>query len=168
MNMKKILYFPLFAVMMFTACQPKTKTVPVDTEAAKIAVTTLLEKYNSAWNAKDVSTMTALLTDDGLFCGTDPSELWDKKTLSAGWTQAMSDTSVNYNYSLDKREIRIASDGNSAIALEQFYMKAVSPKMPARLIFHVVKSGDNWMIDFLSWSIIPKNEDLEKLNRALE
>ena len=166
--MKKIFYLMFMAVMLITACQPKTKTVSVDAAAAKIAVTTLLDKYNSAWNAKDVSTMTALLTDDGLFCGTDPSEFWDKKTLSAGWTQAMSDTSVNYNYSLDKREIRIAADGNSAIAVEQFYMKAISPKMPARLIYHVVKSGDNWMIDFLSWSLIPKNEDTEKLYKALE
>jgi uncharacterized protein (TIGR02246 family) len=166
--MKKTIYIFSIAVIIITACQPKTKTVPVDTAAAKIAVTTLLDKYNSAWNAKDVSTMTALLTDDGLFCGTDPSELMDKKTLSAGWTQAMSDTSMNFNYSVDKREIRIAADGNSAIALEQFYMKAISQKMPARLIFHVVKSGDNWMIDFLSWALIPKNEDIGKLYKALE
>lgn len=166
--MKKIFYLMFMAVMIITACHPKTKTVPVDTAAAKIAVTTLLDKYNSAWNAKDVSIMTALLTDDGLFCGTDPSELMDKKTLSAGWRQAMSDTSMDFNYSIDKREIRIAADGNSAIALEQFQMKAISQKMPARLIFHVVKSGDNWMIDFLSWALIPKNEDIGKLYKALE
>jgi hypothetical protein len=79
----------------------------------------------------------------------------------------MSDTSMNFNYSVDKREIRIAADGNSAIALEQFYMKVMTQKIPCRLIFHVVKSGDNWMIDFLSWSLIPKNEDLVKLDNAL-
>jgi uncharacterized protein (TIGR02246 family) len=166
--MKKTIYIFSIAVILITACQPKSETVAVDTSAAKIAVTTLLDKYNSAWNAKDVSTLTALLTDDGLFCGTDPSELMDKKTLSAGWTQAMSDTSMNYNYSVDKREMRIAADGNSAIALEQFYMKAICPKIPVRLIFHLVKSGDNWMIDFLSWALIPKNEDIGKLNIALE
>jgi uncharacterized protein (TIGR02246 family) len=166
--MKKTIYIFSIAVIIIAACQPKTKTVPVDTAAAKIAVTTLLDQYNSAWNAKDVSTMTALLTDDGLFCGTDPSELMDKKTLSAGWTQAMSDTSMNFNYSADKREIRIAADGNSAIALEQFYMNAISQKIPVRIIFHVVKSGDNWMIDFLCWAFIPKNEDIGKLNKALD
>lgn len=166
--MKKTIYIFSIAVIIITACQPKSETLPVDTSAAKIAVTTLLDKYNSAWNAKDVSTLTALLTDDGLFCGTDPSELMDKKTLSAGWTQAMADTSMNFNYSVDKREMRIAADGNSAIALEQFYTKAISQTMPARLIFHVVKYGDNWMIDFLSWAFIPKNEDIGKLNKALE
>jgi uncharacterized protein (TIGR02246 family) len=166
--MKKTIYIFSIAVIIITACQTKTKIVAVDIASAKIAVTTLLDKYNSAWNAKDVPTMTALLTDDGLFCGTDPSELMDKKTLSAGWTQAMSDTSMNFNYSVDKREIRIAADGNSAIALEQFYMKAISQKIPARLIFLVEKSGDNWMIDFLSWALIPKNEDIGKLNKALE
>jgi ketosteroid isomerase-like protein len=166
--MKKIIYIFSIAVIIITACQTKTEIVPVDTAAAKISVTTILDKYNSAWNSNDVPAMTALLTDDGLFCGTDASELWDKKTLSDGWAQAMSDTSMNYNYTVDKREIRIAADGNSAIALEQFYMKLISPKMPCRIIFHLVKSADNWMIDFISWSLIPKNEDLAKLNIALE
>jgi len=166
--MKKTIYIFSIAVIIITACQPKTKIVAVDTAAAKIAVTTLLDKYNSAWNAKDANTLISLLTEDGLFCGTDPSELMDKKTLSAGWTQAMSDTSMNFNYSVDKREIRIAADGNSAIAIEQFYMKVIIQKISCRLIYHVVKSGDNWMIDFLSWSLIPKNEDLVKLNNALE
>lgn len=166
--MKRIYYPMLVAVIITTACQTKTKTIPVDTAAAKIAVTTLLDKYNSAWNAKDVSTMTSLLTDDGLFCGTDSSELLDKKALSAGWTQAMSDTSLVLNYLIDKREIRITADGNSAIAIEQMLMKAISPKMPVRIVYHLVKNSDNWLFDFISWNFIPNNEDLDKLNKALE
>jgi hypothetical protein len=58
----------LIAVMTITACQPKTKTVPVDTAAAKVAVTAVLDKYNSAMKAKDVNTIMTLLTDDGLYC----------------------------------------------------------------------------------------------------
>ena len=166
--MKKTIYIFSIAVIIITACQTKPKTVPVDTEAAKVAVTTLFDKYQSAWNVKDANTLISLLTEDGLFCGTDPSEFMDKKQTSDGWTQAFADTSLKFDYSVDRREIRIAADGNSAIAVEQFYMKGYSQKIPLRLIFHVVKAGENWMIDFISWSFIPKNEDIEKLNKAVE
>jgi hypothetical protein len=31
-----------------------------------------------------------------------------------------------------------------------------------------VKTGDQWMISFFSTALIPKNEDLAKLNEALD
>jgi len=47
-------------------------------------------------------------------------------------------------------------------------MEVFSQKMPMRIVYHLVKNGDNWLIDFISWSFIPNNEDLGKLNKALE
>ena len=158
----------LAAVMTNTACQTKTKIVPVDTVAAKVAVTTVLDKYNSAFKAKDANALMTLLTDDGLYCGTDSRELLDKASLSNMMNQAFADTSLKVNYSIDKREIRIAADGNSAIALEQMFIKAFSQKIPMRMVFHLVKNNDNWLFDFVSWNFIPNNEDLGKLNKALE
>ncbi len=108
------------------------------------------------------------MADDGLFCGTDPSELLDKKALSDMMTQSLADTTMIWSYSIDKREIRVAADGSSAIVLEQFTMPGISPKIPTRLVYHVVKASDKWMFDFISWSFIPKNEDILKLNKALE
>ncbi len=166
--MKKTLYVMLVAVMIITACQTKTKIVPVDTAAAKVAVTTVLDKYNSAFKAKDVNAILTLLTDDGLYCGTDSKELMDKASLSNMMNQTLADTSLKVNYSVDKREIRIAADGNSAIAVEQMFFKAFSQKMPMRMVYHLVKNGDNWLFDFVSWNFIPNNEDLGKLNKALE
>jgi ketosteroid isomerase-like protein len=133
-----------------------------------VAVAALLDKYDAAFKAKDANTLIALLEGDGLFCGTDPSEVWDTKQISDGWTQAFADTSLKIDYTVDRREIRIAADGNSAIAIEQLYLKIFSPKIPWRIIFHTVKSGENWKIDFISWNFIPKNEDIEKLNKAVE
>ena len=158
----------LVAVMTITACQTKTKIVPVDTAAAKVAVTTVLDKYNSAFKAKDANALMTLLTDDGLYCGTDSKELLDKASLSNMMNQTFADTSLKVNYSIDKREIRIAADGNSAICVEQMFFKAFSQKMPIRMVYHLVKNGDNWLFDFVSWSFIPNNEDLGKLNKALE
>jgi len=166
--MKKTLYLMLVAVIIITACQPKTKIVPVDTAAAKVAVTTVLDKYNSAFKAKDANAIMTLLTDDGLYCGTDSKELLDKASLSNMMNQTLADTSLKVNYTIDKREIRIAADGNSAIAVEQMFFKAFSQKMPMRMVYHLVKNGDNWLFDFVSWNFIPNNEDLGKLNKALE
>jgi ketosteroid isomerase-like protein len=166
--MKKIIYVMLLAVMAITACQPKTKTVPVDKEAAKVAVTALMDKYDAAFKAKEADTLITLLTIDGMFYGTDPSEIWDTKQISDGWTQYFADTSLKITYSIDRREIRVAADGNSALVVEQYVMSVMSPNIPIRSIYHAVKAGENWMLDFISWNFIPKNEDIEKLNKALE
>ena len=137
-------------------------------EASKVAVNALLDKYDLAFKAKDAPTLIALLAEDGLFCGTDPSEIWDKKQISDGWTQAFADTSMMLDFTVDKREILIAEDRNSAIAIEQFYFKLFSPNLPWRVIFHAIKSGEDWKLDFISWNFIPKNEDIEKINKAVE
>jgi uncharacterized protein (TIGR02246 family) len=166
--MKKTFFLLLLAVMMITACQPKTKTVPVDTAAVKDSVIKVLDKYFSALNARDTVTMFALLVNDGLYCGTDAKELMDKKALSSAMAQAFADTSFEMKYTIDRREIRVAADGNSALSLEQFFMKEWSKKIPVRLVSHLVKTGDGWMIDFFSISFIPNNEDLSDINKALE
>ncbi len=166
--MKKTIYIFSIAVILITACQPKAKIVPVDTEAAKTAISALFDKYNSAFKAKDTNTLLAALTDDVLACGTDPSEFWDKKQISDGWKQAFADTTLKITYSIDKREIRVTVDGNSALVVEQYVMSVMSPKIPFRSIYHAVKTGENWKLDFISWNFIPKNEDIAKLNKALE
>jgi uncharacterized protein (TIGR02246 family) len=166
--MKKIYCLALMALMIMSACQPKPKTVLVDTSAAKTAISALLDEFNAAFKGSNASKMIVLLTEDALTLGTDPSEFWDKKQISDGWTQAMADTTMKYDYTVDKREIRLDADGNSAVVVEQFTMPIISQKIPVRNVFHVVKVGDNWMIDFMSFSFIPKNEDLIKLNKALE
>ena len=119
-------------------------------------------------NAKDANTLMNLLTEDGLYCGTDSRELLSKAELSDMMKQSLADTSLVVNYSIDKREIRITADGNSAIALEQMFFKAFSEKIPIRMIYHLVKNDDNWQFDFVSWNFIPDNEDIGKLNKALE
>lgn len=154
--------------MIITACQQKPKTVPVDTKAEKAAISALFDKFNSGFNAKDVNAVTALLTDDALSCGTDPSEFWDKKQLSDYLTQSFADTSMTNNYSIDRREIRVATDGKSAIVVEQYVIPTIIPRITIRNIYLAVKADENWMIDFISWNLILKNEDIPKLHKAME
>lgn len=152
--------------MVLAACQPKTQTVDIAT--AKVAVNALMENYLTAWNGKDVKTLTSLITDDGMFCGTDPGEIMNKKTVADAWKMAFADTSFNNTFTVDKREIRLGSDGNSAIVMEQHVANPYTPKIPWRLVCRAVKTADGWKLDFISWNLIPKNEDVEKLNKALE
>ncbi len=166
--MKKIYCLAIVAMMIMSACQPKPKTVTVDTAAVKTAIAAFMDEFNAAFKGDDASKVTGLLTEDALTLGTDPSEFWDKKQISDAWTQAMADTTMVFDYTVNKREIRLAADGNSAVVVEQFIMPMLSQKIPIRNVYHIVKVGDKWMIDFMSFSFIPQNEDIVKLNKALE
>ena len=166
--MKKISYILILLAMIITSCQPKTKIIPVDLNAAKVAVTELLDKYYSALNARDANTCLSFLTEDVLLCGTDPSEFWNKADASKMITQMLADTTVKFNFKIDKREIRISRDGNSAVVVDQMIANFICPKIPLRVDYHLVKKSDVWQIDFCSDNLIPYNEDLAKLNKALE
>jgi hypothetical protein len=166
--MRKTLCILSIAVIIITSCQQKPKMVPIDQEATKVAVVSILDKYHSSMFKKDTNNMLSLLAENGLYCGTDSKEFLDKSAISNAMTQMFADTTLKVSYLIDKREVRIAADGNSAIAVDQFVMDFISPKIPVRWVFHLVKTGDIWLIDFASLSLIPNNEDLGKLNKALE
>ncbi len=165
--MKKLLFLTIMAVCL-SACQTATNTKPVDTAASKAEVNALLDKFHSSFQSRDVTGMMNLLTDNGLFCGTDSKELLNKEEFNKQTTQSFTDAAFVPKYTLDRREIRIESDGNSGIALDQFIFHLISEKIPCRQIFHLVKINNEWKIDFASWSLIPNNEDIGKLNKALE
>ena len=137
--MKTKPYVLLVVVLMMAACQPKTKTEPVDVVAAEDAVTAILDNYHEAMKAVNVNDIMTFLDNEGLYCGTDPVELWDKETLSNMMTETMADSSFTLDYSIDKRKIRVGVYGSTALVLEQFTMSALSEKMPIRFISHLVK-----------------------------
>lgn len=168
MIMKKFIFAVLLAVLLFPACQEKAVVVQLDTAALKGQIYELMGKYNSALNAKDVGQVGTYLSDDLLYLGTDPSEFWNREAIIALWKQAFADTTLSLKYTVDKREIKVATDGNSAIVVEQFTVNQISPKIPVRFVYHLVKTENSWMIDFASVAVIPKNEDIAALNLALE
>ena len=166
--MKEIEFVLVIFVMVFVSCQTKTKVMPVDITESEEAVTRVLDEHWSAVKAKDADAVIALVTDDFLSCGSDPEEFWNKTDMYNTIKRMFDNTELKTDITVDKREIRIAGDGNSAIALEQMYLKPFSQKMPVRTIYHLVKENNTWLIDFTSTGFIPKNEDIGKLNKALE
>ena len=166
--MKTKAFLLLLVVLMMAACQPKTQPEPVDMAAAEDAVNAILDNFHEAMNAGNSDNTMTFLDSEGLYCGTDPGELWGKEIFSDMMTKSMADTSFELDYSIDERKIRLAADGSSALVLEQFKLSLISEKMPVRFVSHLVKTDENWMIDFFSWSFIPLNEDIASLNKALE
>jgi ketosteroid isomerase-like protein len=165
----KRLFFVLFTgAIVFASCQPKPRVLPVDLTAEKVSVTKALDAHWEAVKAKDADAVMALLTDDVLSCGSDPEEFWNKTDLYNNIRQVFADTSLKTDITIDKREIRISKDGNSAIAFEQMVLKPFSHKLPVRTVYHLVKANNIWLFDFTSVGFIPKNEDIDRLNKALE
>ena len=166
--MKRIFIFLPVLVLIMTGCQTKVREVPVDTTAAKESVIKTMDQFHAAFMAKDGAVVSSILDDEGLYCGTDPKEVFDKKVLMEQLSSLFADTAHVVEYTIDRREIRIDASGNSALVMEQSYYKMFSPKIQVRLISHLKKSETGWLIDFYSWNMIPLNEDIEKLNKALE
>jgi ketosteroid isomerase-like protein len=166
--MKKILTLLPVMILGLTGCQTRVREVPGDTTTAKEEVINALDQFHAAFMAKDAKIVSSMLDNDGLYCGTDPDEVFDKKGLMEQLSPLFADTAHTVQYTIEKREIRIDAGGNSALAMEQAVYKIVSPKIPVRLISHLIKSEDGWIVDFYSWNFIPLNEDIEKMNKALE
>jgi len=166
--MKKYIFVLFIFTMVFVSCRTKTKVMPVNKTESEDAVTRVLDAHWSAVKAKDADALIALVTDDFLSCGTDPEEFWNKKDMYNTIKQMFANPELKIDITVDKRVIRISGDGNSAIALEQMYLKPFSQKIPVRTVYHLVKVRDIWLIDFTSTGFIPDNEDIGKLNKALE
>lgn len=152
-------------VITIVSCQTKTK---VDMSESKNAVEKVLNDHWDALKAKDADAVISLVSDDFLSCGSDPKEFWNKTDMYNTVKQMLANNELNTDITVDKREIRVSKDGNSAIAFEQMFLKPYSQKMPVRTVYHLVKENNNWLIDFTSTGFIPNNEDIDKLNKALE
>ena len=158
----------IFCLAIIAGCAPKVQTEEVDLNAVNETITQLVDKYHNAWNAEDIDVINAIVANDGLFCGSDPSEQLDKTALLNMYEQLFADTATDYSYSIDLRKIKLAADGNSAIVMDHIIMNGWTPLMQMRQTVQIVKTGNAWEIDYISWSFIAKNEDVERLNKTLE
>jgi ketosteroid isomerase-like protein len=165
--MKTIFYSMLLAMLIFTACQSKPTTIPFDTVATKEDLTKTLDRMYLAYNNRDIQTFLSLMAEDGLFCGTDPKNIWDKPTYSTLMTIMFADQSFSPNISVSQREIHLDKDGNSAIVMDQFFFEW-NKKIPVRHIAHFVRTGDQWICNFLSTTYVPNDEDMSKIFNALK
>jgi ketosteroid isomerase-like protein len=140
----------------------------VDMNKSKDAIISILDNHWSALKAKDADAVIALVSEDFLSCGSDPEEFWNKADMYNNLKQMLTNSKFKIDITVDKREIRISKDGNSAIAFEQMFLTPYSQRIPVRTVYHFVKENNTWLIDFTSTGFIPNNEDIDKINKALE
>jgi hypothetical protein len=67
----------------------------------------------------------------------------------------------------DDQPFKISPEGNSAVAVSQFYVPQITDNVPLHQVFNLSKENDKWMFTFWGSSLIPKNEDLPKIVEAL-
>ena len=164
--MKKIFPFLCIAVMAIVACQQTPKVVPVDIQAEEAALNGLMDKFDEARKAGNDSLARAIITEDALICGTDPSEFWTKQQFLGPEEQDSTSAPAEVKY-ISERVTKVAPDGNSAVVVTQLIL-SWSPKIPLRVVRHFIKADDKWMIEFINVAFIAKNEDIQKLNEAVE
>lgn len=165
--MKNFYFLTILALILVAGCQPKAETESVDLNAINDTVNQLVDMYQDAWNNKDIDVFIALVSDDGLFFGSDPSEQMDKAGLIKMYSELFADT-TDFSYTSMMRKIKLSDDGKSAFVIEHISLAGWSPLIQMRQTFSFVNTDDNWIIDYLSWAFIARNEDMQKLNKALE
>jgi hypothetical protein len=164
--MKKM--FLITALVLFTgaAFGQTPSTTPVDMEAEKAALNEFMDKLFAAMQADELETWMSFLTEDALVCGTDPSEFWNKEEFKGLWDQDPPIPRPEINYINDRR-IKVAPGASSGVVVTQ-YIISWSPNIPWRQVYHCIKVDDSWMIDFINIAFVPKNEDIQTINAALE
>ena len=165
--MKKVFLIWAVACLGFASCQRNESALAVNKEEVSKAVGELFDEFNTAFKNKDVKALGNVLSDDGLFLGTDPEEFWSKQGVLEDVSKLAQDTTINLDHTVDKREIRVSSDGQTAVVVEQTVVPFLG-KIPVRMIAHAAIKDGQWKIDFSSWSLIPKNESLDKLSEVYQ
>ncbi|WP_299700790.1 nuclear transport factor 2 family protein [uncultured Pontibacter sp.] len=177
--MRKV-YFSVLAILMLVACseserateqqaagnQTPTTHTAVDTAKARQDLNALADEIHNLFKKKDIAFVDKHMAKDGIYLGTDPNEILNFNDFRAYQEQMLGDTAVRIpDYKIERREIVI--NGASAVIIDQYFFPDLSEKMMIRNISHARHEDGRWMVDMFSWNFIPRNEDVEKINKAL-
>jgi len=158
--------FLSLAGLILAGCQQNQDPVAVDLEAEAAAAKAMLGNFSRAMVIQDVDSMFSFIAEDALICGSDPSELLGKEKAMKIWKEMEGGPEIDFVF-LDDYPLKVAADGNSAAAMQQFNIPSMIPGIPIRNTYYLNKIDGNWMISYWSSSLIPKNEDLPEIIGAV-
>ena len=164
--MKKNLFLSVIAILLLAACQQTPEPVTIDLKAEEAAAMAMFRSFTNVMTVQDVDSMATFIAEDALICGSDPTEFFNKEETLNMWRELSEGPEIDFFF-MDQNSFKIAADGNSAIAVSQFYIPMMVPKVPLRQVYNLCKVDGKWMVSFWSSSVIPKNEDLPKIVEAL-
>lgn len=169
----KQLFFLFLAGMLLLSCEPAAEPppteepAPVDKEAIEAELGNLMDRYYEAARSGNAEDLGSILSDGGLFLGTDPSEVFSKSEVLEAMTGYTTDPEYAdlMTFEVTRRIFRIADDGASALVTD--HTNVGFSKMPVRTVSHFVKEGDQWLVDYFNSAFMLKNEDLPTVDAAL-
>lgn len=142
-----------------------TATGPSDTAQARRDLTAILDSMHQSFTRRDASYIDRYMTADGLYMGTDPTEVLTRADFRNYQDTALKNPAFNPQLNVRERIIRI--HGASANLVEQYMAPGLSQKLMLRNVAHARYENGRWVIDMLTYNVIPKNEDFPKMERAL-
>ena len=166
MNTTKTLI--LFIVLItLTSFGEKVETnSSLDFKAEENAINNLLDNIIISFEKQDAATLVGILSNEVIVLGSAPEQIFNKEQISTAWTQVLEQTSLLLN-PVGERQIRIASDGFSASAIEQFTMPDAYPNIVFRNAFHLVKENKEWKVLCWNSACIMSDEDLLRVSTLL-
>ena len=134
--MKKILSLILLALLF--SCNNTPKSESIDIAAEEVAIKEVFETLFKSVEDRNIDLLASVFTDDGIYMGTDPDELFPKDTLVASWNQMMQMPEIPPLKVISEPFIRIHPDGKTAVVVQQYYWEFFTT-IPLRQSFWMVK-----------------------------
>lgn len=108
--MKKTI-LPLALAFVFFACKQSNQAA--DPATATKEIINMLDSFNRAAARADFNAYFNYYTEDGIFCGTDATERWDKKQFME-WSKPYFDKGKAWNFTAAERHIYLDPDAKMA------------------------------------------------------
>lgn len=171
------MFLPIAAVLLLTACNnsahvassndsTSTAASEPDSTKAKADVSALMDGLHNGLHKNDLAAIENSMAPDALVLGTDPKEIWPFSQFKDTLKKFFADTSFHgMVYEVPAHEIRV--HGGSAVIIDQYQLNDLSKKVMTRNIAHARYENGKWVLDLMSWNLVPKNEDIRKIDKAL-
>ena len=150
--MKKLLYSIFVAVMIITACQPKTKIASIDTRAEADSIRSLEEQWSDAIKASDVNKIVSFYAVDAVAMSANKPISKGLQAIRKNEESSFSDTtSIFKTYSSKIDSIEVSACGDLAYARGSDRVSQNTTKGPSK---EVGKWVDIWKKVDGKWKVI--------------
>jgi hypothetical protein len=171
--MKKTITLLAIALSVATAvgCKNDKTTATTENHAEsadiKTEIMAIADKFHASFKAKKADDIKNLITDTGVFSGTDPEEVYNQQGFIDYLMKKLGNPAIGtITYEIDRREMVIDKNGCGVTLVDQFTPIVFTQNIPWRMTSHLIKKDGVWKFDFISLSMIPKNDVVPYINMA--